>query len=52
MMTVLLTNTQMSLCYQDNINDQDLNYKEEIINSFVDWCDMNHLVLNIRKLKK
>ena len=32
-------------------NDQDLNYKVKI-NSFVSWCDGNHLVLNISKTKE
>ena len=33
-------------------NDQDLYYKEELINSFVDWCDRNRLVLTIIKTKE
>ena len=33
------------------INDQGLNYKEEI-NSFVDWCDRNHLDLNVSMTKE
>ena len=33
------------------INEQDLNYKDEI-NSFVNWCDRNHQVLNVSETKE
>ena len=32
-------------------NDNFINYRQEIV-SFVDWCDSNHLVLNVTKTKE
>ena len=33
------------------LNDNFINYTQEVI-SFVDWCDSNHLVLNVTKTKE
>ena len=33
------------------LNDNFINYKQEVI-SFVDWCDSNHIVLNVTKTKE
>ena len=33
------------------LNDNFINYTQEIM-SFVDWCDSNHLVLNVTKTKE
>ena len=33
------------------LNDNFLNYTQEVM-SFVDWCDSNHLVLNVTKTKE
>ena len=32
------------------LNDNLINYTQEIM-SFVDWCDFNHLVLNVSRYK-
>ena len=33
------------------LNDKFSNYTQEVM-SFVDWCDSNHLALNVRKTKE
>ena len=33
------------------LNDNFINYTQEVM-SFVDWCDFNHLVLNVTKTKE
>ena len=33
------------------LNDNFINYTQEVM-SFVDWCDSNHLVLNVTKIKE
>ena len=33
------------------LNDNFINYTQEVM-SFVDWCDSNHVVLNVTKTKE